>query len=124
MVDYPKIKIAKCESDGNLLLYKQSYYMFYYLKVQDSNNVKFLDKAVVQFIAPGKEGEEAVKSYFLLDPGNVREFVKDSLKLYFFFSKQRNELNEFNHVWKVSDIQKEVSKIAIDVLKGVYDEGI
>lgn len=116
MVD--KILLAKCESQGNLRSGKQSYYMYYYQKILDGDKVIKLDKAVLELVAPSSNGEDVLKSYWMLDPAATRIMLLDMIKLYFYFSFRREELNEFNHHYKIIDIQREVDKIAKEVLKG------
>lgn len=121
-----KILLAKNESRGNLITpnMTQSYYVYFLPRVVEGGKVVLLEKGRLSLSAPSSNGEEVVKSYQMIDPSQERLLILDLVKLWLFHKNVKGELNEFTLSAFQNDLAKQVKSLGLDVMRGVYDNGI
>ena len=119
-----KILIAKNNADGNLKEYTQFYYMYFLPKELEDGRVKYCEKSSVEFVSVSSNGESVVKSYRMVDTGQVRLMIFDLIKLYMFHKRYKDDLNHFTLNAFVNDLMKQTLKIGKEVQEGVYDNGV
>jgi len=121
-----KITLARCESRGNLIdpSLKQSYLIQFYPPVVENGKVILCEKGIIELVTPSSNGEEAVKSYRMVDPSQEYLLILDLVKLYFFHKRFKGELQEFTLNAFLNKLLKDTKNEGIKVLEGVYDRGI
>lgn len=113
-----KLLIAKNESKGNLVQYKQSYYLYFLPRVVEDGKVTLCEKLSLEIVAPSSNGEDVIKSYRMIDPGQTELLIKDLFKAWAFFKLQKDELSEYNYLFWHQKFSKELLEVLKDTLRG------